>query len=319
MSKSKNILVLEGGGAKGPLEVGMLETLEKNTGKKTYEIFDMVFTTSIGAVIGSILGTGLYSAAELNEILMKELPNVFKPRNPFSRLLPPIYDINTYRYLYVTYVESRLRKQVKMGDMKNKFAYTTINMCDGLNHFFKSWKPDEAEERMIDSAPRSFAAPYFFGQIEDKKNKSVWLDGGCGPLNLPLWEAFIEANKHNWFNGKNSVHILALGSGRPKLHMGFREATKGGPIRSTARAVKYFTSISEGGLARAQSTMVQVKNMKSLSESMDNFTFQFVDWKGMPEELDKMDNVDARFEYAKKGRELGEKININFLKQGDVL
>lgn len=299
------ILVLEGGGAKGPFEVGVLETLEKKTGKKVWELFDLVITTSIGSVIGSVMCTGVYRAREFNYILTDEIPNIFDKR--FLRV--PIYDRSKYSKLLKKHVENKIGKPLKMSDMKTMFAHTSTNMCDGLNHFFKSWKDDEGDELVSESVPRSFAAPYFFGQINDPKRKAVWLDGGCGAENLPLWEALVEAYRRGWLPA-HKTHILAIGSGRAKYWLDYEEASKGNALQRTWRAVRYFNSYSKGSLARNQSTMVQVRNVKALAEVHPNLSFQFIDWSNMPKKLDKMDNVKARYEYRNRGKLAGEDIDL---------
>jgi hypothetical protein len=151
--------------------------------------------------------------------------------------------------------------------------------------------------------------------MDDPKSRAVWLDGGCGVQNLPLWEAFVECRRRGWLDDGNEVHMLALGCGRTKFWMGYKEATKGLPIARTLRAVRYFNSLKSGSLARNQATMVQVKNMQAMTDTLDNFTFQFVDWADIPKKLDKMDNIKARYQYLEKGEELGRSIDIDALRK----
>lgn len=308
--EKKNILVLEGGGAKGPFELGALQTLEEMLNKKTYEIFDLIVCTSIGSVNASILATGVMNAKEASNLMLKNLPIVFKKR--FLRI--PVYNRYNYAKLYDKYIAKKIGRSLSLEDFKTKVSITSTNMCDGLNHFFKSYKANEKKLPVVPTIFKSFAAPYFFGQINCPPSKSIWLDGGIGVENLPLWEAYIEAEKLNWFK-KNEVNILAIGCGRQKFWKSYEEGSKGNSLSQTITAVRYFNSIKNGSIARNQSTGVQVKNMQALSDSKDNFNFQFIDWCPMPKKLDKMDNVKARYLYYNKGKLIGKSIKTELLKR----
>ncbi|MDY1010230.1 patatin-like phospholipase family protein [Sphingomonas sp. CFBP9019] len=52
------ILSLDGGGAKGFYTLGVLRELEAHAGKPLHEVFDLIFGTSTGAIIASLLALG---------------------------------------------------------------------------------------------------------------------------------------------------------------------------------------------------------------------------------------------------------------------
>jgi len=52
------VLSLDGGGAKGFYTLGVLDEIEKNTGRPIYESFDLIFGTSTGAIIAALLARG---------------------------------------------------------------------------------------------------------------------------------------------------------------------------------------------------------------------------------------------------------------------
>lgn len=297
----KRILVLEGGGAKGPFEIGVLQSIEERTNKKIADIFDAFVTTSIGSVNASILVTKKLTCADIGKLMMTYLPDIFKKR--FLRV--PKYDREAYVKLFHRFVGSN----IKLGNAKTNFVITSTNMCDGLNHFFKSYKDDEGALPITEATCRSFAAPLYFGQVNDPKAKAIWLDGGCGIENLPLWQAYVEARRLNWI--QEGLHIMAIGCGHSRYSIPYDEGSKGGPLRQTARAIRYFNSIVDGSLARNQSTAVQVATMKALADASNKFTFQYIDWPGyMPKRLDKMDNVKARYEYYETGLAVGLDVDI---------
>jgi len=306
------IFVMEGGGAKGPFEIGVIETIETKLGKMCADIVDAFVTTSIGTVNGGILATKTMWAYEIAKLMLEKLPWIFKKN--FLQL--PIYDRNRYIKLYEEVVEKRFGKKILMKDVDDKthFIVTSTNMCDGLNHFFKSDKEGEKELPITDVTCKSFAAPYYFGQINDNVDRSIWLDGGCGVENMPLWQAYVEAWRRCWFNDGHHTHILAIGCGYSKFWIDYEDGSKGNMLQQTIRAIRYFNSIISGSLARNQSVAVQVRTMKALSNAQSNFSFQYVDWPGvMSSKLDKMDNIDARFEYYETGKKVGDLVDLSKL------
>ena len=55
MAKTVKILSIDGGGLRGIVPVRILQKLEQETGKKVYEMFDMIAGTSTGGLIASFL------------------------------------------------------------------------------------------------------------------------------------------------------------------------------------------------------------------------------------------------------------------------
>src|SRR5437868_10696626 len=56
--KPLRILSLDGGGAKGFYTLGILDELEKNSGRPIWQSFDLIFGTSTGAIIAALLARG---------------------------------------------------------------------------------------------------------------------------------------------------------------------------------------------------------------------------------------------------------------------
>ncbi|GMJ08288.1 hypothetical protein like AT1G61850 [Hibiscus trionum] len=62
------ILSLDGGGMKGLATVQILQEIEKGTGKRMHELFDLICGTSTGGIFASALGIKLMGADQLEEI-----------------------------------------------------------------------------------------------------------------------------------------------------------------------------------------------------------------------------------------------------------
>ena len=76
-SPGVRILSMDGGGMRGVATLLMLEELEKITGVKTHQMFDLIVGTSTGALIASIVGISCVEAKEGLEQYMKMGRKVF--------------------------------------------------------------------------------------------------------------------------------------------------------------------------------------------------------------------------------------------------
>lgn len=71
------ILCLDGGGAKGFYTLGVLKEIEGLLGCPLYKRFDLVFGTSTGAIIASLIALG-YEVDAIHELYKKHVPDVMK-------------------------------------------------------------------------------------------------------------------------------------------------------------------------------------------------------------------------------------------------
>jgi patatin-like phospholipase/acyl hydrolase len=71
------VLSLDGGGAKGFYTLGILREMEALVGCRLCEKFDLIFGTSTGSIIGSMLGLGM-SVQEIIALYQDHVPTVMK-------------------------------------------------------------------------------------------------------------------------------------------------------------------------------------------------------------------------------------------------
>ena len=71
------ILSLDGGGAKGFYTLGVLKEIEAMLGCPLHKRFDLVFGTSTGAIIASLIALG-YEIDEIHKLYKEHVPNVMK-------------------------------------------------------------------------------------------------------------------------------------------------------------------------------------------------------------------------------------------------
>jgi patatin-like phospholipase/acyl hydrolase len=73
------ILSLDGGGAKGFYTLGVLKEIESVIARKLHEEFDLVFGTSTGSIIGSLIALG-YSIDEITRLYREHVPRIMKKK-----------------------------------------------------------------------------------------------------------------------------------------------------------------------------------------------------------------------------------------------
>lgn len=76
-TKPYRILSLDGGGAKGFYTLGVLAEIEGMIGCRLSERFDLIFGTSTGSIIGSMIALGM-SADEIHDLYRKFVPEVMR-------------------------------------------------------------------------------------------------------------------------------------------------------------------------------------------------------------------------------------------------
>ncbi|KON63241.1 patatin-like phospholipase [Komagataeibacter europaeus] len=69
------ILSLDGGGAKGFYSLGVLREIEALAGKRLHEVFDLIFGTSTGAIIASLLALGR-SVEEIHALYVEHVVKI---------------------------------------------------------------------------------------------------------------------------------------------------------------------------------------------------------------------------------------------------
>lgn len=78
------ILALDGGGAKGFYTLGVLKEIEAMLGAPLHERFDIIFGTSTGAIIASLIALG-HSVDEIHDLYKKHVPTVMAERGKANK------------------------------------------------------------------------------------------------------------------------------------------------------------------------------------------------------------------------------------------
>lgn len=78
------VLSLDGGGAKGFYTLGVLKEIEGVLKCPLYQCFDLIFGTSTGSIIASLIALG-YEVDEIHDLYRTHVPTVMKPRTPAGK------------------------------------------------------------------------------------------------------------------------------------------------------------------------------------------------------------------------------------------
>lgn len=298
----KRILSIDGGGALGVIPLTVLRRIEEHMRKPIHELFDLIIGTSVGAIIGGVISSGKLPTDRFHEQMLEDLPNIFHWRLRFP-VFQPKYDRKNVEKSITSKIGDIL-----MNDCVTKFMCTSINYVDGRPHFFKSWEEKDGKLKLSQALLRSSAAPLYFGKIIDDAERAVWIDGGCGGLNDPAMQGYIEALRQKWLPNEK-VHLLSIGCGQTFKGIPFDKCKKFGNIREVA----YYLNINDGGLARAQMSMVQDSWLNCFSKENSNFTAQRVQMYHFPSNMSKLDNVKNLDRFIEFGDNLSDDVDYTYL------
>lgn len=78
------ILSLDGGGSRGVYTLGVLNELEMMLGAPLYKHFDLVYGTSTGSIIGTLVALGK-TIPEIKELYLKHVPEIMSGSGPGKR------------------------------------------------------------------------------------------------------------------------------------------------------------------------------------------------------------------------------------------
>ncbi|MHA1522308.1 MAG: patatin-like phospholipase family protein [Promethearchaeota archaeon] len=304
----RRILVLKGGGVRGILQLSALEILEKHYNKKICEIFDLIVGTSVGSMTGGILATGRYDMAKYYDLFVRYIPRIFKRRRGLG-LFHPIYKRENF---YKMWADLFGDDPPLMGDCKTKFLCTSVDLCDFRTHYFKSWDKKDGTLELKEAIARSFAAPYYFGPVVDRVNKSVYVDGGAGDSNTPLNIAYAESINQGWYRSR--VEFTVLGTGVVDYSSTFEKAQN----INLYRQMMAFLNPREGGLARIQSTINQISHMEIIAKAESLISFNYYDVEIGPEYsgIDRTEHIQA---YKAFGNIIAAKVDKDLSEIEDLI
>ena len=233
----KTILSLDGGGIRGIITAKILQEIEKKTGKRIHELFDLI----VGTSAGGILAAGLAGQPPKNHAEEEVPPYTAKEMVGFYRAEgPKIFDRTPFNSWYWSpkYPSKPLEKVLEelLGDAELKgtkpdIIATSYDIEAREPYLFKTSKARSKECRnhlLRHVARATSAAPSYFKpllldnkQWDKEKKRRVLVDGGVFENN-PSMIAFSEALS----SGAKMEEILlcAVGTGTNNRPLPYKKA-----------------------------------------------------------------------------------------------
>ena len=230
----KRILAIDGGGIRGLIPALVLGEIERRTGRKAGELFDLIVGTSTGGILALALvrpdPTGhkpQYSSADLGNLYLQEGNAIF-PKTAFSRLRRP-FD-KKYPATQLQEILRRYFDETKLSAAVTDVLVTSYEIHLRQPWFFRSRRArqDSAYDFTLwEAALATSAAPTYFEPCHLRNpNGDHWylIDGGTF-ANNPALCGYVESRTTN---PQSDVLLVSLGTGRYVKPLAYDDAKKWG-------------------------------------------------------------------------------------------
>ena len=203
-ASAMKVLSIDGGGIRGLIPALVLAEIERRTGRRAAEMFDLIAGTSTGGILACALsrrgedGRPMYSAEDLSQLYISEGPKIFdqsllKKFTSVGGLIDEKYDDKGLNAALEAYLGDARLKEVLADVM-----LTAYDIHDRFAFFFRSARArtdDEYDFSLVEAARATSAAPTYFEPIEvtDTAGARTYplIDGGIYAIN-PAMCAYAE-------------------------------------------------------------------------------------------------------------------------------
>jgi len=297
------IIQIDGGGGKIVIPMTVLAGTENRLDVRLVHKTDLACGASAGGICAGVLASGRVSMQDAAENTYASVKSGFRRRMRWP-IIQPKYDRNEF----LDPIE-KLVGPIRLNQMKTRCMITSVLVNDKPHHgpwqhFFKSWEEADGQLELRRALARSFAAPYYFGYLNEPDTRQTWADGGCGLDNCTLDFVWGEIVRQEWLYER--VHVLSIGCGWSDKYQPYKVTRKWKNVRQ----VLSFGDVAGGGMARGQSIQNQVEDFERDIKPFPGITFQRVDINLRPE-LDVMDGGKYVEEYKAIGKMLAETVDLS--------
>ena len=236
------VLAIDGGGIRGLIPALVLAEIERRTGRRTAEMFDLIAGTSTGGILACALsrrgpdGRPMYSAEDLSQLYISEGPKIFdrslvKEVTSAGGLLDENYDDKGLNAALETYLgDARLKEVLSRRD-----ASPPTTSHDRFAFFFRSARArvdDEYDFSLTDAARATSAAPTYFEPVEvtDAAGARTYplVDGGIYAVNPSMCAyAEVAAEGHELERARLARHRRADQALRVRRRQGLGRGSSG--------------------------------------------------------------------------------------------
>lgn len=211
MKEEFKILVLDGGGSKGIYTLGILKELELKLGSPLCNHFNLIYGTSTGSIIASLIAMGK-TISEIKEIYLKYIPDIMSARSKKAKSAK-LKILGDYIFENVTF--ENLKTDIGIValnyDTQNPLIFkSNISQAHGMKHSFIPGFGCTISEAVQASCS---AFPIFdIKEITTQNQGRIKaIDGGFIANNATLF-AIIDADKAFKINNEN-IKVISVGTG----------------------------------------------------------------------------------------------------------
>ncbi|MBI4562827.1 MAG: patatin-like phospholipase family protein [Candidatus Rokubacteria bacterium] len=259
------ILSLDGGGIKGTFSAAVLAEIERMTGKRIADHFDLITGTSTGGIIALALGLGL-SAEEIESFYESEGPKIF----PSTGILRGVRGV--FRQLFApkhspAALTDALREvfgERRLGEATVRLVIVSYDAVRSDVHLFKTahslrFKRDYRTPA-VEVALATSAAPTYLPAFTNRDSVS-FIDGGIWancPATVGILEAIAVLGQH-----PEQIEVLSIGTTAETFDVSHRRRV-GGALTWNLALVKLLTeaqmkaAIAQANLLTQHSRLLRV-------------------------------------------------------------
>ena len=220
--KHKKILSLDGGGVRGIASVIFLKELEKETGKKVFDIFDFFIGVSAGSLNILQLCLNKMSCSELENFWSRDNLSMSMTRSFWSQAIflnsKPKYGNGTKSELLNTYFQDQL-----ISASEKPAVVLAYDVEKRKPRLIASY--DKSNITAVNSVNSSSAAPLYYPTV--KVDDGSWLIDGGVVANNPSLIGYNEARKY--FN-TDKIKVFSIGAGINRQSIDGKSSAEWGPI-----------------------------------------------------------------------------------------
>jgi patatin-like phospholipase/acyl hydrolase len=290
MNKKFKILSIDGGGLRGLIPLLILKYVEEKTGKKIWELFDLIVGTSTGGIVAAGLTATddkketLLTIEQIIDLYTKNADVIFPKKSGIGKIFNGVKSIFVPKYSPVG-LDNLLKKyfkETKLSDTLKPICVTSYDLMNNEVSIFKSRKSQEISQNpyLYEICRATSAAPTYFpsySMIWNNKKRTM-IDGGVY-VNNPTLVGISDALKNRYGRKVKlkDLKVLSLGTGTHSSNLGVKNTPNWGIIewakpitdvmmQSSSRAVDYQVNLLVDDYLRLQIEIGDEK-FSSMSDS----------------------------------------------------
>jgi uncharacterized protein len=282
------VLALDGGGIKGVFTASFLASLEKMTGERVVDHFDLIAGTSTGGIIALALALGL-PASDILDFYTQHGPKIF-PSVGLKNCFWPVW-----RQYFTKGKHDPCELRSALEEIFNKSKVTTLADCRRMLVIpafdadagkiaimktpHKSDFLQDLHRTCVDVALATSAAPTYF-PTHTLADGCSYLDGGVW-ANNPTLVAVLEAITHLSIR-PNEIDVLNVGTTDEPFHISKSLKKKGAILRWRRRLIDLLMHAQADSAFNAAQLLIGLKPLR-VSASVAPNRFELDDSTDIPE------------------------------------